>query len=432
MSGQDKKYNNPLNLMSKRLGVFYQQPTGTTIDYTEGIKNERSLMARRMGLLYNGASVNEKTLNDDTINTDSDVNLAPLDGLDNQLSMLEFNGGHLQQERMIYDKRRSLDRAVLYSYQAADVKKVDADEDELPVRALINPNKLKMDYDEKVLSIGFEHGYKPGDVFEWVDTGTKWLIYLQQLTELAYFRGDIKKCVYTLTFLNAENNPVTVYAAVRGPVETKINTIQYNGISHDIPNNSLSLMVPKTPDTLWFFNRNNNNGIDSHTNNFHTRERIFYLKSLENIELPLTAWGTENANWISTPGIIEVVALENYADPQRDDLENLIAGGLESVPKVEDYNSEEVEATIEGDTFIKPKISKKYTFNGDGVGEFLIDPTMKVPVKIIEKTKDYAIVKWDNVYSGQFKLIYRIREKNSSGLIVNRDIVKTIVVESLY
>ena len=54
MSGQDKKYNNPLNLMSKRLGVFYQQPTGTTIDYTEGIKNERSLMARRMGLLYNG------------------------------------------------------------------------------------------------------------------------------------------------------------------------------------------------------------------------------------------------------------------------------------------------------------------------------------------------------------------------------------------
>lgn len=401
-------------------------------EYKGALRDARSLMARRMGIMYGDQSVNIAVVDADSINTDDQNRTPLLDGLNSQKAKLDYNGGHLQQQRMILDKRRSLDRAVLYSYQGADVKKVDADEDELPVRALINPNKLKMDYDEKVLSIGFEHGYQPGDVFEWVDTGTKWLIYLQQLTELAYFRGDIKKCVYTLTFLNAENNPVTVYAAVRGPVETKINTIQYNGISHDIPNNSLSLMVPKTPDTLWFFNRNNNNGIDSHTTNFHTRERIFYLKSLEDIELPLTAWGTETANWISTPGIIEVVALENYADPQRDDLENLIAGGLESVPKVEDYNDEEVEATIEGDTFIKPKISKRYTYSGEGNGEFLIDPSIKVPVKIVEKTNSYAVVKWDNVYSGQFKLIYREKVKDELGITRTKDTVKTIVVESLY
>jgi hypothetical protein len=28
-----------------------------------------------------------------------------------------------------------------------------------PVRALINPNKLKQDYDDKIISIGFEHGF---------------------------------------------------------------------------------------------------------------------------------------------------------------------------------------------------------------------------------------------------------------------------------
>jgi hypothetical protein len=33
-------------------------------------------------------------------------------------------GGRAQQDRMIRDKRRSLDKALLYSYQSAFVKKV--------------------------------------------------------------------------------------------------------------------------------------------------------------------------------------------------------------------------------------------------------------------------------------------------------------------
>ena len=43
---------------------------------------------------------------------------------------------------MIRDKRRSLDHAVWNSYQAAEVVREDA-ENRKPVRALINPNKLK-------------------------------------------------------------------------------------------------------------------------------------------------------------------------------------------------------------------------------------------------------------------------------------------------
>jgi hypothetical protein len=50
---------------------------------------------------------------------------------------------------MIRDKRRSLDKALLYSYQGAFVKKVQGIEETLsefnqpPVRALINPDKVK-------------------------------------------------------------------------------------------------------------------------------------------------------------------------------------------------------------------------------------------------------------------------------------------------
>ena len=157
--------------------------------------------------------------------------------------MLEFNGGHLQQERMIYDKRRSLDRAVLYSYQAADVKKVDADKDEKPIRALINPNKLKQDYDDKVVSCNWDYELAPGSVFKWMGTNTYWLVYLQDLTELAYFRGDIRKCSYQISW--KENDKIcSTYAAVRGPVETKINYIQKHDTSIDIPNYSLSIIMP--------------------------------------------------------------------------------------------------------------------------------------------------------------------------------------------
>ena len=120
-----------------------------------------------------------------------------VDGVNDQANRLRQHGGNLQQKRLIKDKRRSLERALWYSYQGADVRKVGQENSE-PVRALINQDKLKQDYDDKILSIGYEHDFKPGDVFEWVGTNTHWIIYLQDLTELAYFRGDIRKCSYEI------------------------------------------------------------------------------------------------------------------------------------------------------------------------------------------------------------------------------------------
>ena len=95
--------------------------------------------------------------------------------LESQKMRLRAMGGYAQQERMIYDKRKALDRALMYSYQGANVRKVDSKNTD---RALINPNSVKQDYDDKIISIGYEYEYKPGTVFEWVNTGTKWLIYL--------------------------------------------------------------------------------------------------------------------------------------------------------------------------------------------------------------------------------------------------------------
>jgi hypothetical protein len=139
---------------------------------------------------------------------------------------------------MIKDKKRALDHATLYSYQAARIKKVQSakiSRDELlrspTVRALINPNKLKLDYDDKIISVGFEHGFEVGDIFEWERTNSYWLIYLQDLDEIAYFRGSIRRCSYQIDWIDKEGNKHSTYAAVRGPVETRIDDIQKHNIT---------------------------------------------------------------------------------------------------------------------------------------------------------------------------------------------------------
>ena len=152
---------------------------------------------------------------------------------------------------MIADKRRSLERALWHSYQGANVRKITSTSEET-VRALINPNKLKQDYDDKIISIKYEHNFKSGDVFEWVGTNTFWLIYLQDLTELAYFRGDIRRCSHEISWEDEDGIHKT-YAAIRGPVETKINYIQKHEISIDTPNYSLSILIPKTDSAEKYF-----------------------------------------------------------------------------------------------------------------------------------------------------------------------------------
>ena len=114
--------------------------------------------------------------------------------------------------------------------------------------------RLKDDYDDKIISVGYEYNFAPGTVFEWLGTKTYWIVYLQDLTELAYFRGDIRRCSYEINWED-ETGVHKTYAAIRGPVETKINYIQKHGISVDTPNHSLNLLMPKNEYSLAYFKR---------------------------------------------------------------------------------------------------------------------------------------------------------------------------------
>lgn len=315
-------------------------------------------------------------------------------GVQNQDIRMSHHGGNLQQDRMIADKRRSLKRALWYSYQGADVQKQVPNDEADIVRALINPNKLKQDYDDKIISIFYDHEYGPGDVFEWVGTNTYWLIYLQDLTELAYFRGDIRKCSHEIAWEDEDGLHKT-YAAIRGPVETKINFIQKHGISIDTPNYSLNILMPKTEAALKYFKRYSK----------------FYLS---NDELKV-CWRVEAIDWISMPGILEINAVEYYRNETEDDVENGIIGGLIAEPVKP--NTKSVDDTIVGESFIKPKKLYTFEYKGNLVGEWTVDD--KIPVQLIPEGKTVAL-RWLNTYSGQFDLYY-------GGVFK-----KTIVVESLF
>ena len=313
-------------------------------------------------------------------------------GYINMVKRLRYHGGKDQQDRMIKDKQKTLEKAFLYSYQGAKVKNIETEE---IARALINPNKLKQDYDDKIISIGFDYGYQPGTVFEWLNTNSHWLVYLQDLTELAYFKGDIRKCSYQISWEDEDGNLCSTYVAVRGPVETKINFIQKNGISVDTPNHTLNILMPKTSDTLKYF----------------TRYSRFYLRGIMEEDKQI-CWRVEATDSISMPGILEITAMEYYSNEIEDDIENGIVGGL----IVESADPEPIRSLIKGENYIKPRREYVYTYQGLESSKWEV-PT-DLPVDWTDNGKSITL-KWLPTYSGQFTIKYGTQEKN-------------IVVESLF
>ncbi len=74
-----------------------------------------------------------------------------MSGLKNLETRLNYIGGNRQIDRMNKDKLNTLKKALLYSYQSATAILQDGRE----FRCLINPDKNKPAYDNKILSIPY-------------------------------------------------------------------------------------------------------------------------------------------------------------------------------------------------------------------------------------------------------------------------------------
>ena len=306
---------------------------------------------------------------------------------------LQYEGGN-QEQRMIKSKYLTFKKALLYSYQAAEVKKI---EEEDIRKALINPDKNSENYDDKIISIDYAFDFKPGDIFEWIGTHTYWLVYLQELTEDAYFRSSIRKCNYELYWVNMEeqkdNRKKSSYAYIKGPVETTIDSIKNsNKEIIDLANYTLEIFLPNNPETLKYFKR--------------------YQKFAFNNKV----WEIQSVDDISIIGILQIIAKEDYENTVLDDSDKEKITEAFYLHPVAEIISDE----IKGDNFIKPLGKYKYTIDiPDGVWDI---KEKNIPL-IIKPNGQEIEIQWTSSKSGQFTLVYQ-KEENFY--------LKTIVVESLF
>lgn len=193
-------------------------------------------------------------------------------------------GGPTNDDRIVKGKLQSLRSAKKNSYQAEWITFKDE-----KWRCLINPIKLSTEYDQKEISIEFESGMKPGEVFYWDRTQTYWMVIDRRYTEEAYFRGEIRRCDYEI---QAKENKYHIW--LRGPVETDLIWKQKHNIEYNEMNYSLMFYVIKNEETNEFFKRHQIVKFDNHN------------------------WRVATVDRYTQPDIIEVY-LEEYFDNEMQD-----------------------------------------------------------------------------------------------------------------
>ena len=304
---------------------------------------------------------------------------------------LQSQGGN-QEQRFINDKLRGLKRALLYSYQAATAILSDGKE----FRCLINPDKNKPAYDNKILSIPYKDiclnaprvgktsegeiniDIKPGDVFTWKETNTHWLVYLEYIEEDAYFRSEIRRCDQEVKI---EDNSYWVY--IRGPVETSIEWTQKAGIEWNTLNYSLVMYI--TADEI--------------TNNYF--ERFKTIKILDPRYNKEKTWQVVGVDPYYGDGIIQVF-LDEY-------FENSIADAVaaENSAEVGEENPvDEITAYINGPTEVQQYSKAYYEIHNAEEGHWYLkwkdeEQDLKSSLKIIPLNISIGEL-------GTFTLIYRI------------------------
>lgn len=330
-----------------------------------------------------------------------------MSGLNNLKVRLKHRGGARQIDRMIDDKKNSLNKALLYSYQSATAILSDGRE----FRCLINPNKISMELDDKMLSIPFEDiclnkerpdgetttngresiGVKCGDVIEWKENGTHWIIYSQFLQEIAYFRGLMRQC---------ENDPLLIngkkyWYYLKGPDEKSIDWVKSKHLIFNDLNYTLEIYISKTTETIEFFQRFKKCTI---------HEKPFEVQAVDNL---------------TTDGLLVVYLKETHSNKWEEAPEQISDVPVE--PQVPETKSEEAQTfslrrtsisaplTITGPAEVYPYDIKTYEISYSAGGQWLLSNKR---AKIIKSDDTSVTIEIVTGKSGSVTLIYRIGDQD--------------------
>ena len=340
--------------------------------------------------------------------------------LDSMNKRLGVWGGSNQWVRMREDKLRSLKKALLASYQRAIVQKYDVKKDsfanglisiitllqdqqqlsenqikalekienDYPLlteyerydleyiqnlqqivdslidsepyfKCLINHDKLKVDYEDKIISIPFKQApqgsqeeidtnFHNGTVFKWVHGNkeewtpdTYWIVYMQYSEETAYFRAEIRKADQEIQIIviddDGNENTVKYRGWMTGPNET---TILWNHKKRWVWNNmnyTKLLYITKDEDTLAFFQR---------------FDRIVINGKPWEVQAYNDSYTTTKTGDFDS-GIIRVALKETYTTSEQFIRESNEAAAAQAEEQAT-YDAEHLQTRIDGPTSVRP------------------------------------------------------------------------------
>lgn len=299
---------------------------------------------------------------------------------------INYYGGAAQQDRMIRDRLWTLMRATKHSYQAARFNRYPEYEKE--VVGVFNPVTINQDYDTKMISTPFDSGYKVGDVFRWENTQTLWIIYNQNLTELAYFRGSTRRCNYMVRWVNGERELCETPISVIGP-SMPDHTRMINGMmagSFIVPSGNLICLVTDNQKNRGYFHD----------------DQTFIILGI--------SYRVTNIDRLSMPGVIQIHATEYTTNMIEDDVEEDIRNAWNIQPIIPEHQSE---YGIEGPVSVKPYEEAEFTAIVKGGTWFIAENReggKRLPAKFVEYDCSQKVVHvyWDAPQRGGYTLLYEL------------------------
>lgn len=327
-----------------------------------------------------------------------------MSSLDTLKKRINYDGGPMQEQRMNLDKLRSLKKALWYSYQAQTAILTDNRE----FRCLINHDKLKEDYDDKIISIPYDDiclnaaalelptdveqhiGMKVGDTFTWKETDTRWIIIQEILEENAYFRGTIRKAEDEVVI---NGHPYYGYLG-KWSKEALWHTKGLNSWSE--MGYEVVLYITKNEETEDFFHR------------------------FKKVMISNRLWEVQMVNDITSDTMLIIYLKETFTNEfEPVDNNNTIENN--SQEETENENSElNIEPMIIGQDIVSPFDSVVYTIENAENGHWELSNTKAKIINETEYSIDISII---SAKSGNFEIKY----------VRDNDILatKTVVIRSL-
>ena len=327
-----------------------------------------------------------------------------MSSLDTLKKRINYDGGPMQEQRMNLDKLRSLKKALWYSYQAQTAILTDNRE----FRCLINHDKLKEDYDDKIISIPYDDiclnaaalelptdveqhiGMKVGDTFTWKETDTRWIIIQEILEENAYFRGTIRKAEDEVII---NGHPYYGYLG-KWSKEALWHTKGLNSWSE--MGYEVVLYITKNEETEDFFHR------------------------FKKVMISNRLWEVQMVNDITSDTMLIIYLKETFTNEfEPVDNNNTIENN--SQEEIENENNElNIEPMIIGQDIVSPFDDVVYTIENAENGHWELSNTKAKIINETEYSIDISII---SAKSGNFEIKY----------VRDNDILatKTVVIKSL-